>query len=498
MKLLVVIPPVPSIDGRPKYPWYLREENHSSPDSTPMPPHFAPTMVGRVRQEFGKGLQVMVRDGLLHSFSLDELRHEVIEWGADAVLLMIGMDILEHDAYFADLPCPVIAQMCPVTLDPVDAIALYGLKIPYFLYGGESEQSLAAALKELSVSGEIVTAPGIVINRDGAVAKTIFPDPSDLQTFALPAYDLFPMWEYLARQKQLEKRPEYWNSALLKTMKGCLFKCVFCTCSAAGQQARYKSVEQVVGEIEYLRNNYGIDRFVIIDSEFGVNLPRAKEICRQLIEKKMSVRYLVNNRVDLVDEELVGLMKESGCELMRFGIESADPKVQRKIEKKIDLVRAAQSIRITRAAGIPVNLFFLVGLPGEDGETLRMNADFIVNNQADSYSMGRVFLIPNTVLYRQIKSEGKLLVSDWQLYRENEMYQFSHEYYHDLRQLKHAERHLLNMINRKRLTSYKMGRMNERIYMFLSSFGVFSFFVKEKFPRIHRVCKAFFKKALQA
>lgn len=498
MRLLVVIPPVPSIDGRPKYPWYLREENHSSPDSTPMPPHFVPAMIGRVRQEFGEDLHVKVCDGLLHSFSLDELKHEVVEWGADAALLMIGMDLLENDAYFADLPCPVIAQMCPVTLDPVDAIALYGLKIPYFLYGGESEQSLAAALKEISVSGEILTTPGIIINRGGAVVQTKFPDPSDLQTFTLPAYDLFPMREYLARQKQVEKRPEYWNSALLKTMKGCLFKCIFCTCSAVGQQARYKNVAQVTEEIEYLRNNYGIDRFVIIDSEFGVNLPRAKEICRQLIEKKMSVRYLVNNRVDLVDEELVGLMKESGCELMRFGIESADPKVQRKIEKKIDLVSAAQSIRLTRSAGIPVNLFFLVGLPGEDDETIRMNADFIVNNQADSYSMGRLFLIPNTALYRQIKSGGKLLVSDWQLYRENETYQFSHEYYHDLRQLKHAERHLLNMINRKRLTSYKMGRMNERIYLFLSSFGVVSFFVKENFPRIHRACKAFFKKALQA
>ncbi|MCL4491203.1 MAG: B12-binding domain-containing radical SAM protein [Nitrospirae bacterium] len=461
-----------------------------------MPPYFAPAVLGYARHSFKGELEVKVMDGLLHSFSPEEVRKTADEWGADAAFVLLGIDLLESDASFAELSCPVFAQICPVTVDPEEAIELYGLSIPYFIYGGETEVTLVSALRELSDTGSVEHTPGLVINHHGtATRKTEWPKVSDMATYPLPAYDLFDIPEYISRQVLVESRENYRYSALVKTMKGCLFQCIFCTCSSPGQQARYKSAAQVIEELKMLKG-YGFHRVVFIDQEFGVNINRAKDICKRISAEGLNIRYLVNNRIDLVDEELMYFMKASGCEMVRYGIESADPKVMARINKKVDLRRASDAIKITRAAGIPVNLFFLIGLPGEDKETLRLNADFIINNQADSYSMGRVFLIPNTALYKQVKEEGRILVRDWQLYRKNEGYQFKHEYYKSFKQLKRAERKLLNLINRARLTTYRVGRWNERIYAFLSSFSVFSIHMKERFPKLYNFLKIQAKKLL--
>lgn len=496
MKLLFINPPLPTCSNSAQ--WYLREENHSAYDSTPMPPHFAPAILGYVRQ-FSKGkIEIKVMDGLLESFSPDDVKNTVKEWGADVVFTLIGLDILQNDAsFFTDVSCPVIAQICPVTVDPAEAVKLYDLKIPYFIFGGETEQSLTSALNELAETGTVETSPGILINRQGEpLRKTDWPEMSDMTACPLPAYDLFDMRAYLEKQMACEKRETNWYSALVKTMKGCIFQCIFCTCSSPGQQARYKSSYQVIEELKLLKEEYGFRRFVFIDPEFGVNIKRAKDICQKIIDEKLNIRYLICNRIELVDEELLRLLKASGCEMIRFGIETADLKAMERINKRLDLKKASETIKKTRAIGIPVHVFFIIGLPGEDDETLRLNAEFIINNQADSYSVGRAFLIPNTALYNQVKKEDRLLITDWQQYRKNEAYQFKHDYYKDLKQLKRAERQLLNLINRARLTTYRMGKFNERLFLFLGSFSILSIFLKERAPRFFDFGKRIMKRLL--
>lgn len=498
MRLLVVIPPLPG-PGHwlSDSPWYLREENHAAPDSTPMPPHFAPAILGVVRRRMGSALTVKVMDGMLEPLTPDEVREAAIEFGAEAAFVLAGLDLLTHDCAFADLPCPVFVQITPVTIDPDEALDLYDLPGDYFLHGGETETTLAEAISRLDTGQGLEDCPGLVIKGDGGWRRTAPPGRSDMESFAPPAYDLFDYSAYLARQAEAEPDVDRRGSALLKTMKGCLYSCVFCTCSTPGQTARYKSVSQVVDELRLLRESYGVSRVVFIDPEFGVDLSRAKAVCRGIIEAGLNLGFSICNRVELMDEELVALLVAAGCEGIRYGIETADPAVMKRIDKRVDLVRASESIRATRGAGLPVNLFFLVGLPGETRRTIRLNARFIVENQADSYSMGRLFLIPNTKLYDQVKAEGRLIETDWERYRLADSYQFRHDYYPDLESIKESERRLNNLVNRKRLTSYRMGGLNLRLYLFLSSFSVFSIWLKKCSPRLYGMGRDAVKKFLR-
>jgi radical SAM superfamily enzyme YgiQ (UPF0313 family) len=492
MNLLVINPPVPADDQwAAKASWYLREENHAAPDSTPMPPHFLPAILGQVRQRLGKDLKVKILDGLLEPFDQETAREIARKFKADAALVMASVDFIAHDCSFAQLPCPSFVQICPVTADPREACGLYPLKGDYFLFGGESEASLAEALLELRDCGRVVQAPGLIRRGPDGAMSLSSPPKVDQATLAPPAYDLLPMSAYLECQIRWEPDPRRHESALIKSMKGCLFSCIFCTCSSEGQRARYKSPEQVLAEMNLLKNEHGISRFVFLDPEFGVNLPRAKDICRGIIQGRLNISFLICNRVDLVDDELLGLLARAGCEGVRYGIESADPDVQKLINKKIDLERAKKAIAATSRAGLKVNLFFMLGLPGETAKTIDLNARFILDTQADSYSLGRVFLIPNTSLYQTMQHEGRLLERDWQHYRRADTYQFRHDYYPDLKSLQRAERRLSSVINRKRLSSYRKGPLNLRLFLFLGSFDFFTQRFKENFPRAYQRCRSF-------
>jgi len=95
MNLLVINPPVPADDQwATKACWYLREENHAAPDSTPMPPHFLPAILGQVRQRLGKDLKVKILDGLLEPFDQETAREIARKFKADAALVMASVDFI--------------------------------------------------------------------------------------------------------------------------------------------------------------------------------------------------------------------------------------------------------------------------------------------------------------------------------------------------------------------------------------------------------------------
>ena len=498
MRLLVVIPPLP---GPPHWlasaKWYLREENHAAPDSTPMPPHFAPAILGVVRQRLGEELEVKVLDGLLKPFTHQELVEVARDFRADAAFVLAGLDLLRHDCSFAALPCPSFVQITPVTVDPLEALERYELQGEYFIYGGETEATLAEALWRLSRGQSLEDCPGLVINSAQGPVRTPAPPVSDMSSFALPAYDLFDIPAYLEHQRRIEPRRAYHDSALIKTMKGCLFSCTFCTCSSPGQHPRYKSPAQVVEELKLLKQRYEVKRVVFIDPEFGVDVQRAKEICRGMIREGLGMRFLICNRVELIDEQLLELLRQAGCEKVRYGIETADPLVMARINKKINLPRAADAIRRTRAAGLEVDLFFLVGLPGETDRTIYLNAKFIVATQADNYSVGRLFLIPNTRLYEEMKAAGRILEWDWERYRKADTYQFHHEHYPDLASIDRAYRRLLNLINSRRLTTYRKGPLNQRLFLFIGALPVFSLWLRYRAPRLHSLLRRLGRKLLR-
>jgi anaerobic magnesium-protoporphyrin IX monomethyl ester cyclase len=157
----------------------------------------------------------------------------------------------------------------------------------------------------------------------------------------------------------------------LVTSRGCPYDCVYCSVNKiSGRQWRKRSPENVIEELKQARGKYGIERFDVADDNFTMDLGRAKEICRLMIGARLGLKWGCINgiRADRVDEELLVLMKNAGCDVVWFGIESMNEEVFDSIKKgeKLDAVKKA--VGYAKKAGISACGFFIAGLPGSTYE----------------------------------------------------------------------------------------------------------------------------------
>ena len=125
-------------------------------------------------------------------------------------------------------------------------------------------------------------------------------------------------------------------------------------------------------EIELLVEKYKIGEIEIVDDIFNIDLPRAKQICDEIIRRKLKIKISFPNglRVDRMDEELVLKLKQAGTHLLDYAIETGSPELQKRIGKNLDLAKAREIIKLTAAQGIFTGGFFMLGFPDETKEQM--------------------------------------------------------------------------------------------------------------------------------
>jgi len=199
-----------------------------------------------------------------------------------------------------------------------------------------------------------------VIARNGE--SLLFTEPrkpmSHLDDIPFPDYTVFDIYS--------KGMKVYW----ICTSRGCPHRCIFCNVpSISGRKWRHRSVANIIEELEYAKSVYkGIQCVDIADDNFTLDVERAKEFCRQIIDRNLHIRWKCSNgiRADRIDRELVALMKESGCTGIDFGIESGSPTVFAGIHKGETLATIEESVKMVKDAGMRVAASFIIGLPGSD------------------------------------------------------------------------------------------------------------------------------------
>ncbi len=151
---------------------------------------------------------------------------------------------------------------------------------------------------------------------------------------------------------------------LLETSRGCPHKCSFCF---KGMYPKYqeKSVEHVVSEIKNALS-LGYSSIYFIDLVFTLNRGKVVDLCKAMLSQKLSFRWACQTRVDLVDSDLLSLMRLAGCRLIHFGVESGSVGLLRAYNKSIVPSDASHAVDLCKKHGIDSLAFFLVGHPGED------------------------------------------------------------------------------------------------------------------------------------
>jgi radical SAM superfamily enzyme YgiQ (UPF0313 family) len=240
-------------------------------------------------------------------------------------------------------------------------------------------------------------------NASGAIHRT--PDAGfvdDLDSLPFPARHLV--------NNELYTRPDTGEpQTTLVTNRGCPYPCIFCLASqVGGRKNRYRSVENVLKEIEECISRFAIRNFLFRSDLFTQRRDWIIDLCRAIIERRLAIEWVCNSRVDTLDPEMLGWMKRAGCWLIAFGVESGDDRMLELMNKRADAAQAREAIRMTRRAGIRSSVYMLMGLPWETEQAIRENVAFFRELDADYVEIFYVYPFPGTELYEMAVREGLL------------------------------------------------------------------------------------------
>lgn len=422
MRVLLVNPP--DVDGQ----WTDREDRHAGFCSGLYPPYTAASILGVIRQRVS-GVELHAYDCRLENAPTADAIARIHALKPDLIIALIGTYTIDEDRPYAELPYPTIGVICPSSVDPVEAVQLFGLKTPY-LTKKEIENTVAQAVQEFVSTGAIRDTPGMIRQEDGRIIDTGDSPVQSVADFGLPAFDLFPMEEYFRIQREHQRW--HWEFGRnrymwMVTSKGCVKHCTYC--SSGTLQPFYKSPQQVIAELKHYVDTYGVRHFDFIDSEFTVNVKRAKEICSLIIQEKLDIKWVAHNIIELADEEMMRLMGEAGCLKLKYGLETADPDIQKRILKPWKMEQAKKAFRLTKKYGMQAQANFMVGFLGETKKSLRRTHRAFRELEPDVVCSSILFPTPSTAFYEELKTHGLLLEKNWSVYKKGDRMVFRHDRY---------------------------------------------------------------------
>lgn len=188
----------------------------------------------------------------------------------------------------------------------------------------------------------------------------------------------------------------------LVTAIGCPYKCAFC--SKNNPVVKFKKVDKIIEEIEYLHFEFGYDALMFFDDTFILNIDRITKICRCL--KRLGIIWRCFVRADLVvkhGDVLLEMMSDSGCVEVGMGIESGSDTILNNIHKGESVQDIESAIKMIHDNGIRVKGFFIVGLPGESQQTLDETRSFLDNTYLDGMDFTLFKPYPGSPIYNNRK-----------------------------------------------------------------------------------------------
>lgn len=198
--------------------------------------------------------------------------------------------------------------------------------------------------------------------------------------------------------------------------RGCPFRCNFCSYpqSMSGRKFRKRSVKNFVDELEYISTKMPYIKEVFIeDDTFTVDKKRVNDICNEIAKRKIKLKWSCNTRVDTIDYQTMEKMKNVGCRLLVVGFESGNQNVLNETQKGIRLSQAEEFARNTKKLGIKVFGCFMIGLKGDNLQTIEDTFKFAKKLYPDMVFFQQAVPFPGTAFYQWTKENGYLRTEDY-------------------------------------------------------------------------------------
>jgi radical SAM superfamily enzyme YgiQ (UPF0313 family) len=369
--------------------------------------------------------EIRIVDGRNTFETPDQIAYIAKDFNADVV----GISSLAADSQQA----ATIAQSVKAELPNV-AIVLGGAHVtssPEFFFkfpevdycvAGEGEivfYQLLQVLSERSTES-IAGIPGVYFRNGEGINGVPRAFISNMEELPPPAWDLLDVESYFTNKyRRSAANPHYYSRRCLPIMtaRGCPFRCIYCH-DVAGRKVRAFSIDRILEEYDYLTEKLGAQEIEFCDDLFNYNLERATALLNAIAERNRPVRITLTNglRADYLSDEFLDACKRAGVYRIVFAIESASPRIQQFVHKRLNLDKALENISKAAARHFSTGGYFMLGFPDETIEEMKMSIDFAVNSDLHTAGFSTVATFPNTELYDWALQKGFQLDGNYEDY----------------------------------------------------------------------------------
>jgi radical SAM superfamily enzyme YgiQ (UPF0313 family) len=267
---------------------------------------------------------------------------------------------------------------------------------------GEGEEAIVELmeifLRKKGFPSEDLSKINGVIFRDKDTIRFTEPRPAikNIDSIAMPARELL----------KIDKH------TYMFTSRGCPYKCVFCASTRFWPNVRFFSAEYVMNEIRELVNKYNVKLISFYDDLFIADRKRLNEISSliQKDKKLQKIHFTCNARANLVNDEVVQLLKQMNVLSINLGLESGCKRTLEYLKPAVTLEQNINAVKTIKRHGLACNGSFIIGCPQETRDDILETYKFIKKipiNLTDIYTLTPY---PGTPIWEYAKSKG--LVSD--------------------------------------------------------------------------------------
>jgi radical SAM superfamily enzyme YgiQ (UPF0313 family) len=281
-----------------------------------------------------------------------------------------------------------------------------------FICRGEGEYAMLELANRLERQQELTHIPNIWFCQDGQIIKNRLGPLTDLDTLPLKDYELFDF-------QQMIDAKDGWVGIM--TSRGCPFRCSYCFNHKLVEQyqgdlgvsfkelhyLRWHKIDTVIEEIAYLCKNYrNIKVFIFDDDIFTLDKAYLYAFCQEY-KRLTNIPFVVNAHVWLFDAEIAAWLKEAGCMMVKFGVESGSERIRREVLNRpmtnADINRAFQT---AHQAGLQTSAFVMIGLPYETKADIVQTLQLLAQIEPSRFRWSVFFPYPKTRAFEICQKAG--------------------------------------------------------------------------------------------
>jgi len=222
----------------------------------------------------------------------------------------------------------------------------------------------------------------------------------DLNDLSIPNRKKINLRQYLDAWKTFHGK----NALSVSTMRGCPYTCKWCSRAVYGLSYRRRNPDKVVEELVQIKKEYNPDSLWFVDDVFTISHKWLTSFRDELRKHNLLIPYECITRADRLNEEVILMLKETGCFRVWIGAESGSQKVIDLMDRRVDVNQVREMIQLTRKHGIEAGTFIMLGYPGETEEDIEETIRHLKKSNPDYFTITVAYPIKGTELYQEIEA----------------------------------------------------------------------------------------------